>query len=180
MESLEISIQPQPAPRAKEAKDVLATARVACLRRRQFVPASSSPAPELAIIGTWKLKTIEAESQTEIPVPQQATTTFLLKEDGIQYINDSLYPDCQKRHAECTFRLDGRAYPLVGSMLGDAWSARQIDAHTFEATITRDGAISARASAIVSPDRRIMRTHWEIVPQTGPTITYASLAERQS
>ncbi len=148
-------------------------------QRRRLVSAPSSAASGLSLIGTWKLKSIESTSKTAIPITQEATTRFLPKEDGIEYINDSVFSDGQKTHAESTLRLDGRPYPLTGSLLGDAWSARQTGSDTYEAIITRDGVVSAKASATVSADRRTMTTEWEIVPATGPTITYVSLAERQ-
>lgn len=139
----------------------------------------SSAASELSLIGTWKLKSVEATSQTAIPITQEASTTFRVKADGIEYINDAVFSDGHRTHAESTFRLDGRSYPLTGSRLGDMWSARQTSADAYEAIITRDGAVSARATATVSADRRTMTTEWAIVPATGPTISYVNLAERQ-
>ncbi len=141
--------------------------------------APSSGPSELSLIGTWKLKSIESGSSTPIPIAQQASITFLPKEDGIQYINESVYPDGEKTRAESSFRIDAQGYRLSGSRLGDTWSVRQLSDNTYEAVITRDGVVSARATAVISADRCTMTTEWEILPATGPTISYVSLAERQ-
>ncbi|MGA8029985.1 MAG: hypothetical protein WB992_22805 [Bryobacteraceae bacterium] len=121
---------------------------------------------------------MEAASQSSIPLPREATIAFTHEPDGIHYVADTVYSDGKKVHADAAFRLDGSSYPVIGGLLGDALSARQ-NGDLLEATITKAGKPTAKASSEVSPDGETMTTEWEVLQPDQPSITYRTIAQRQ-
>lgn len=100
--------------------------------------------------------------------------------DGIHYLAVGIYSDGQTRHTESTFWLDGNSYPVVGGTLGDALSARQLDAHSLEVTVTRASVLSARVRVTISDDGDVMTMQCEAIVPQGTNISWTTISERQA
>ena len=110
---------------------------------------------------------------------QTSIATFTQREDGIHYIADSLFSNGLNTHVESLLRLDGRTYPIAGSMFGDQVSAKQIAPDSIQAEIRREGRISASIRFTVQDAGTVLISDWEIVPEQGPTITFSTISDRQ-
>jgi hypothetical protein len=138
-----------------------------------------TPAPTaLPFLGVWRLKRATATSAVPVPIPQEGTVRFVKADDGFHYTADSTYSNGQNMHAEMIFQLDGKVYPLRGSLFGDSMSIRAIDTHSFECTMRKGDVVTGKVNATVSADGAQLTGKWEIYTPQG-TATFTSVSERQ-
>jgi hypothetical protein len=111
-------------------------------------------APDPAI-GTWKLD-VARSSFKLFP----AFKSYVLKneawEDGLKAIADIVDDQKNKRHAETAYKFDGKDYPLKGSPLADAISAKRINERSVEFVWKKDGKIVLNSKAVVSSDSKTL------------------------
>lgn len=142
---------------------------------------ASKPAKiPVPFLGKWNLKSVQSTSTVNLPFPQRGSTIFTQEPDGIHYAAEAVYSDGQTRHIQATFRLDGQSYPVIGSVLGDTLTAKQIDPLSFEVTVSKAGRVSAKANSKLSDDGKLMTTEWEVNGPDGSTICYTTVGERQA
>ncbi len=135
--------------------------------------------PLSLFLGTWKTRFTDVSASAPIPIPIEAIAAFHKVGDRLLYTADTVYPDGKTARTEATFKVDGQAYPVTGSLLGDSVSFRQNNRHSFVATMTREGLPSGTATAKVSTDGFTLTTRWEIFLPGGPSVTYRTVGDRQ-
>ncbi len=114
-----------------------------------------------------------------MPALRSWIAVFTQREDGIHYIADSAFSSGPAGHVECSLRLDGQTYPITGSRFGDQLAAKQISPDTIEATILREGHVSATVRLTVRDAAAVLIADWEIVQEQGPPITFSTISDRQ-
>ncbi|MGD1071076.1 MAG: hypothetical protein ABSB15_13130 [Bryobacteraceae bacterium] len=136
---------------------------------------AESPLP---FVGTWKLIHCET-SHPELPYPKSSVTTFVQREDGLDYKAESIWSDGRSTAASIFFRKEGGWCPVSGSALADSVSIQVLDDGSVEGKMRKGESESGRNHMTVSADGQTMSTQWEILGPGGVTITWKSTAQRQ-
>jgi hypothetical protein len=103
-----------------------------------------------AQMGTWTLN--EAKSKLAAGMPKNSTIVFEAAGDSVKVTIDGTDSAGKPAHNEWTGKLDGKDYPVTGDPNSDARSYKQIDDHTLEFTIKKDGKVTITGRVVVSAD----------------------------
>ena len=109
-------------------------------------PAAPDPA-----IGIWKLNVGESTFKI-IPAPKSTIMKIEVWEDGLKIRVDTIDAQGNELHPEVAYKFDGKDYPMKGSPLADAISARRITERAVENTLKKDGQITLTLRAVISVD----------------------------
>src|SRR6202140_4104108 len=101
-------------------------------------------------IGTWKLN--EAKSKLSPGLPKNTTVVIEAAGDQVKVTVDGVDADGKPTHNEWTGKFDGKDYPVTGDPSSDARSYKQVDDHTLQFTIKKDGKVTITGRVVVSAD----------------------------
>jgi hypothetical protein len=103
-----------------------------------------------AQMGTWTLN--EAKSKLAAGMPKNSTIVFEAAGDSVKVTIDGTDSAGKPAHNEWTGKLNGKDYPVTGDPNSDTRSYKQIDDHTLEFTIKKDGKVTITGRVVVSAD----------------------------
>ena len=101
-------------------------------------------------MGTWKLN--EAKSKLAAGMPKNSTIVFEAAGDSVKVTIEGTDAAGKPTHNEWTGKLDGKDYPVTGDPTSDARSYKQVDDHTLQFTIKKDGKVTITGRVVVSAD----------------------------
>ena len=103
-----------------------------------------------AWMGTWKLN--EAKSKLAPAGPKNSTVVYEAADDSVKVTIDGTTPDGKPFHSEWTGKFDGKDYPVTGDPTSDARSLKQIDDHTLQLAVKKDGKVTMTGRVVLSAD----------------------------
>jgi hypothetical protein len=130
----------------------------------------------LPLLGLWKLTKCET-SRPELPHPTAGTAEFIQQEDGVHYINHSLWSTGQNNKSTVTFQLDGNWYPVTGALMHDSLSCQHLPDGSFEFKMRKGEANIGVCHS--RTDRNLITAHWEFFLPGGSTVTWETTSELQ-
>src|SRR5215471_14283422 len=102
-------------------------------------------------IGIWKLN-IDKSSFAVAPAPKSNVMKIEAWEDGLKINADTIDAQGNKLHPHVAFKLDGNDYPMKGSPLADAVSAKRINARAIENVWKKNRQVTLTLRAVISLD----------------------------
>src|SRR6476469_2449375 len=88
-------------------------------------------------IGTWKLN--EAKSKLTHDAGKNTTVVYEAAGDQVKVVIEGTDKDGKPTHNEWTGKFDGKDYAVTGDPKSDMRSYKQIDSHTMQFVIKKDG-----------------------------------------
>ena len=101
-------------------------------------------------LGTWKLN--EAKSKLAPGVAKNNTVVIEAAGDDIKVTVDGTDSDGKPTHNEWTGKFDGKDYPVTGDPTSDMRSYKQVDNHTQDLTVKKDGKVIVTGRIVVAAD----------------------------
>ena len=101
-------------------------------------------------MGTWKLN--EAKSKLAPGMGKNSTVIYQADGDNIKVTVDGTDAQGKPTHNEWIGKFDGKDYPVTGDPNSDMRSYKQVDAHTLQITIMKDGKVTMTGKVVVSED----------------------------
>src|SRR5258708_14071906 len=100
--------------------------------------------------GHWKLN--EAKSKLSPGMPKNLTVVYEAAGDSIKGTIDGVDGQGKPTHSEWIGKFDGKDYPVTGDPMSDTRAIKQIDDHTYELTVKKNGKATMTGQAVVSAD----------------------------
>jgi hypothetical protein len=101
-------------------------------------------------MGTWKLN--EAKSKLAPGMGKNSTVIYQADGDNIKVTVDGTDAQGKPTHNEWVGKFDGKDYPVTGDPTSDMRSYKQMDDHTLNITIMKDGKVTMTGKVVVSAD----------------------------
>ena len=110
-------------------------------------------------IGTWKLN--EAKSKLTPDAGKNTTVVYEAAGDQVKVIIDGTDKDGKPTHNEWTGKFDGKDYAVTGDPKSDMRAYKQIDSHTMQFVIKKDGktTVTGRISVAADGKSRMVTAH---------------------
>lgn len=116
---------------------------------------------------------------TAAPRYKRVITRIEPWQDGLRVTYDMVGIRGGITHTEWTGRFDGKDYLMQGLDYVMTNAYRKVDARSYEIVIKVDGAISATAQVVVSPDGRTLQVSTEQKTGDGKTSKTTAIYEKQ-
>ena len=100
--------------------------------------------------GTWKLN--EAKSKIAPGMAKNNTVVIEAAGDDIKVTVDGTDSDGKPAHNEWTGKFDGKDYAVTGDPTSDMRSYKQVDNHTQDLTVKKDGKVIVTGRIVVAAD----------------------------
>ena len=143
----------------KLSRAVLALAAAAGLA----VAAAATPDP---VIGTWQLNVAKSKFMSG-PALKSQTRTYSQSGDSISLVIKSVGADGKEATMQTTYKLDGKDYPVTGTLNWDTLSAKQVDSNTAEFTLKKGGKTVGKSSRTVSKDGKTLTSRQSSTDEKG-------------
>ena len=101
-------------------------------------------------MGTWKLN--EAKSKLEPSMGKNNTVTYESAGDKIKVTVDGTDAKGKATHNEWMGKFDGKDYPVTGDSSSDMRSYKQVNDHTMDIMVKKDGKVVATGQIVVAAD----------------------------
>jgi hypothetical protein len=101
-------------------------------------------------IGTWKLN--EAKSKLTPDAGKNTIVVYEAAGDQVKVVIDGIDKDGKPTHNEWTGKFDGKDYAVTGDPKSDMRSYKQIDSHTLQFAIKKDGKTTVTGRITVAAD----------------------------
>ena len=101
-------------------------------------------------MGTWKVN--EAKSKFTPGAPKNHTVAYEAAGDDVKVTVDGTDAAGKPTHNEWTGKFDGKDYPVTGDVASDMRSYKQVDDHTLQLTVKKDGKVTISGRIVVSAD----------------------------
>jgi len=101
-------------------------------------------------MGTWKLN--EAKSKLAPGAPKNHTVVYEAAGDNVKVTVDGTDADGKALHNEWTGKFDGKDYPVTGDPTSDTRAYKQVNDHTLDMTIKKDGKVIMTGKIVVAAD----------------------------
>ncbi len=105
---------------------------------------------ENANMGTWKLN--EAKSKIGAGAAKNSTVVIEAAGDDVKVTVDGVDGQGKPTHNEWTGKFDGKDYPVTGDPTSDTRAYKQMDDHTQQLTVKKDGKVTISGKIAVSAD----------------------------
>jgi len=115
-----------------------------------FFAAATCFAADDPQIGTWKLN--EAKSKLTPDAGKNTTVVYEAAGDQVKVVIDGTDKDGKPTHNEWTGKFDGKDYAVTGDPKSDMRSYKQIDSHTMQFVIKKDGKTTVTGRITVAAD----------------------------
>lgn len=116
--------------------------------------AMAADAPDPAI-GAWTLNLAKSKFNPG-PAPKSQTRTYVASAEGMTWTAKGVAADGSPTFAQCTFKFDGKDYPVTGSSIYDTLSLKRINALTVAFTGKKASKITEKGTRRVSADGKVL------------------------
>ena len=137
------------------------------------VPALGADNP---FTGTWKLN--RAKSSL---LPGDTTKSDVYRtvaDESTIKVNEHVTDDKGVHNITVEAKFDGKDYPVKGDIMSDSVSYQRVNANRIKVTTKKDAQITAKASAAVSRNGRVIIVHFTVYSQ-GKAQSGTSVYEKQ-
>jgi hypothetical protein len=128
--------------------------------------------------GTWQLNTAKSKFEPGPPLKSQTRTIKTEGDMQTQKI-ETVSADGKSNSSHSTYRMDGKDYPISGSVEFDSVAAKQVDESTIDGTLKRDGKAVATTSRALSKDKKTMTVTTKGTNRAGQAMHNVMVFERQ-
>jgi hypothetical protein len=130
-----------------------------------------------ANLGTWKLN--EAKSKISPGSPKNTTVVIEAAGDSVKVTVDGVDGQGKPIHNEWTGKFDGKDYPVTGDPTSDMRAYKQLDAHTQELTVKKDGKVGVTGKITVSADGKTRTVATSGTDPSGKKVQNKSFYDKQ-
>ncbi|HLW25876.1 MAG TPA: hypothetical protein VKT22_16095 [Steroidobacteraceae bacterium] len=110
-----------------------------------------------AVDGTWKLNV--AKSKFSGTAPQSGTRVYTEGAGGTTLDQKLIGADGKEMSLHVTLAYDGKPHPISGNPDADSGTAKAINAHTTDFTLTKGGKVVGTVHRVVSADGKTLTVH---------------------
>jgi hypothetical protein len=128
-------------------------------------------------IGTWKLN--ESKSKLSPDAPRHNTVIYTAVGNGVKVTVDGTDKSGRAIHNEWTGKFDGKDYPVTGDPSSDSRSYKEVDAHTVELTLKKNGNVVGTGRIVVSTDGKSRSVNIVGTNADGKKFTSLSVYDKQ-
>jgi hypothetical protein len=128
-------------------------------------------------MGTWKLN--EAKSKFSEGMPKNTKVTYEAAGDKIKATVDGVDAKGNPTHNEWTGKFDGKDYPVTGDPTSDTRAIKEIDAHTLDLTVKKDGKVTMTGKIVVAADGKSRTLTATGTNAAGKKVTSTSVYDKQ-
>lgn len=107
------------------------------------------------VIGTWTLNVAKSKFSSGQALKSQ-TRTYVQTGQDVTWTANSVTADGSKRTAQCTFKYDGKDYPVAGSSVYDTLALKRVNARTAAFKGKKGGKVTETGSRKVSADGKVL------------------------
>lgn len=107
-----------------------------------------------AVDGTWKLNV--AKSKFSGKAPKSVTRVYADSADGTTLDQKTVGADGKEMAMHVTLKFDRKAHPVTGNPDADSVSGKEIDSHTSEFAVKKDGKVVGTVHRVLSADGKIL------------------------
>jgi len=132
----------------------------------------------IPFLGTWKQTKCEC-SRPDLPHPTSALMTATQESDGIHMNSKGVWSDGREAQMSAVYQMDGKWYPVTGSLVADSVSLRIVDGSSAEAKLRKGGTDIGTQRITVSADGRTLTARIDIAGPGGAPINWTTTSERQ-
>lgn len=118
------------------------------------------------VVGTWKLDATQSKF-TSGPALKDQTRTYTQSGPNISLVMKSVTADGQEGTTKTTYQLDGKDYPVSGTKDYDSISGKQVNAHSAEFTLKKDGKKVGTSTRTVSADGKTLTSKMKVTLASG-------------
>jgi len=141
-----------------------------------FVAGAMCLAADNPQMGTWKLN--EAKSKLA-PGPKNTTVIYEAAGDQVKVTVEGVDAEGKPTHNEWTGKFDSKDYPVTGDPTSDTRSYKQIDDHTLELTVKKDGKATVTGKVVVSADGKSRTVSTSGTDAKGSKVKNTSVYDKQ-
>ncbi len=141
-----------------------------------FVAGAMCLAADNPQMGTWKLN--EAKSKLA-PGPKNTTVIYEAAGDQVKVTVEGVDAEGKPTHNEWTGKFDSKDYPVTGDPTSDTRSYKQIDDHTLELTVKKDGKATVTGKVVVSADGKSRTVSTSGTDAKGGKVKNTSVYDKQ-
>jgi hypothetical protein len=114
--------------------------------------AATAPAqPADPIPGTWKVNVAKSKYSPG-PAPKSSTVVITADAGGYKQVTDTVPATGAPTHAEVTWKMDGKDYPVKGNPNADTSAYTRVDARTYTVTSKKDGKPTLSTRVVIAAD----------------------------
>ncbi len=128
-------------------------------------------------MGTWKLN--EAKSKISAGAPKNMTVKYEADGDNVKVTIDGVDGKGNSTHNEWTGKLDAKDYPVTGDPASDTRAVKQINDHTLEFTVKKDGKVTITGKSVASADGKTRTVTASGVNADGKKMETTSFFDKQ-
>ncbi len=132
---------------------------------------------ENANMGTWKLN--EAKSKIAAGAPKNTTVVYEAAGDDVKVTVDGVDGQGKPTHNEWTGKFDGKDYPVTGDPTSDTRAYHQMNDHTLQLTVKKDGKVTVSGKIAVSADGKSRTVTTGGTDASGKKIQAKSVYDKQ-
>jgi hypothetical protein len=126
----------------------LVVGAVACLSLAFAATAAAQPDP---ILGTWKVNVAKSKYSPG-PAPKSSTVVITADAGGYKQVTDTVPATGAPTHAELTWKMDGKDYPVKGNPNADTSAYTKVDARSYTVTSKKGGKPTLTTRVVIAAD----------------------------
>jgi len=128
--------------------------------------------------GTWLLNVAKSKFEPGPPLKSQ-TRTIKTEGDMQKQTIETVTADGKSTSTSSSYRMDGKDYPITGSVEFDSVAAKQVDESTIDASLKRAGKAVATTSRTLSKDKKTMTVTTKGTNRAGQAMNNVMVFDRQ-
>ena len=128
--------------------------------------------------GTWVLNVAKSKFEPGPPLKSQ-TRTIKTEGDMQKQTIETVTADGKSNSTSSSYRMDGKDYPITGSVEFDSVAAKQVDESTIDASLRRAGKAVATSSRTLSKDKKTMTVTTKGTNRAGQAMNNVMVFDRQ-
>jgi hypothetical protein len=128
-------------------------------------------------MGTWKLN--EAKSKLAPGMGKNSTVIYQADGDNIKVTVNGIDAQGKANHSEWVGKFDGKNYPVTGDPDSDMRSYQQMDDHTLDINVMKDGKITMTGRIVVSADGKTRTINMHGTEPNGKKFHSMSIYDRE-
>ncbi len=118
------------------------------------------------IVGTWVLDASQSQFAAG-PALASQTRTYTQSGPNISLVMKTATADGKESATKTTYQLDGKDYPVTGSMDYDSLSGKQLNSHSAEFVLKKGGKKIGTTTRTVSADGKTMTSKMTVTLAAG-------------
>ena len=128
-------------------------------------------------MGTWKLN--EAKSKIAPGAPKNTTVVYEAAGDNIKVTVEGVDAEGKPTHNEWTGKFDDKDYPVTGDPTSDMRAYKQVNDHTLDLTVKKDGKVTSTGKIVVAKDGKSRTVTLTGTDAKGEKMTSTALYDKQ-